>query len=156
MPTLELQVFRLISYNRNMVDKPYILNFLRKHHIGVISTISSDGSPEAAVIEVAFTDSFEIIFDTFNTYRKYANLKNNPKAAFVIGWDENITVQYEGEATELTGDGLEKYKKQYLGHNPDAQKWLAFKELVYFKVTPKWLRYRDGNQDPIEPVEISF
>lgn len=133
-----------------------ILEFIKRHHIGVVATISPKGLPEAAVVEIAINNRHEIIFDTFSTYRKYENLKSNPNVAFVIGWDENITVQYEGVATELLGDELKQYKATYLAHNPDAKKWLAFDELTYFKVSPRWIRYRDGNQDPIEPVEITF
>ena len=124
--------------------------------IGVMATVAPDGMPEAAVIEFAETEDLELIFDTFTTYRKYQNLKNNPRVAFVIGWDENITVQYEGVAEELTGENLDKYKQIYFTKNPDAQKWQKFQETTWFKIKPKWVRYRDGNVTPPTEHEISF
>ncbi len=137
-------------------NKKLILNFIKRHDIGVLATITPDGMPEAAVIEFAETDDLELIFDTFMTYRKYANIKNNQNVAFVIGWDENITVQYEGMAQELFGEELAKYKQIYFTKNPDAKKWQQFEEIVYFKIIPKWIRYRDGNTDPMDISEISF
>ncbi len=90
-----------------MDKKQFVLDFIKKHTICVLSTVTPDNQPEAAVIEFAETKNFELIFDTFNTYRKYQNLKKNPSVAVVIGWDENITVQYEGWAEELSGAELE-------------------------------------------------
>src|SRR5688572_23078061 len=89
-----------------------ILQFIKKHDIGVIATTDTV-KPEAAVIEYGETDDLELIFDTFVSSRKYQNLSQNPRVAFVIGWDDNITVQYEGEAVELNGEEVEKYKAIY-------------------------------------------
>lgn len=138
------------------MNKQKVLDFIKKHMIGVLATVTPDGLPEAAVVEFAETDEFELIFDTLTTYRKYKNLKHNSQIAFVIGWDENITVQYEGIASELKGEELVKYKKIYFKKNPDAQKWEKFKETTWFKIEPKWLRYRDGNTDPMTIFEITF
>lgn len=136
--------------------KKFVLGFIKKHNIGVLATITQDGKPEAAVIEFAETDDFELVFDTFTTYRKYKNIQYNPNVAFVIGWDENITVQYEGVTKELRGSELKKYKKIYFTKNPDAQKWQKYEEIAYFKITPTWVRYRDGNTDPATIFEIGF
>lgn len=53
--------------------------------------------------------------------RKYKNLKNNPKVAVAIGWEEKKTLQYEGEAEELEGKELEKFKEIYFKKNPSAK-----------------------------------
>lgn len=136
-------------------QKRFVLDFIKKHELCVLSTVTPEGLPEAGAIEFAETEDLELIFDTFKTYRKYKNLQNNPNVAVVIGWDENITVQYEGKATELTGEDLRKYQSLYFKKNPDAQKWLKFPEITYFKITPTWLRYRDGNTDPMTIFEIN-
>jgi len=142
---------------KNMEHKKLILDFIRKNSIGVLATVTPEGMPEAAVIEFAETDDFELIFDTFTTYRKYQNLLKNPHVAFVVGWDENITVQYEGTAKELKDpEELQKYKSIYFTKNPDAKKWEKFPETVWFKVTPRWIRYRDGNTDPLTLHELKF
>jgi len=54
-----------------MNKKQFILNFIKKHKIGVLSTVSQKNKPEAAVVEFGETNSLELIFDTFVTYRKY-------------------------------------------------------------------------------------
>jgi general stress protein 26 len=135
--------------------KKFVLDFIKKHKICVLATITPDGHPEAGVIEFGETDNLELIFDTFKTYRKYKNLKNNPDVAVVIGWDENVTIQYEGRAAELSGQELKKYQALYYAKNPDAEKWLKFPEVTFFKVIPQWLRYRDGNTDPMTIFEIN-
>jgi len=47
---------------------------MRSHKLAVISTLGADGSPQAALVGVAVTDTFQIIFDTVSTSRKHANL----------------------------------------------------------------------------------
>ena len=80
-----------------------LLPFLRKHRLGVQSTVSSSGDPQAAVVGIAVTSELEIVFDTVDTSRKCRNLRANPRIAFVIGWDQEITVQLAGIADEPTG-----------------------------------------------------
>ncbi len=99
------------------MDKKKILKeFLRKNKLAVLSTVSS-GKPQSAVLEFSETDDLEIVFDTLSTSRKYKNLKNDKNVSLVIGWDENVTVQYEGEANELSGAELEKCKNIYFEKN---------------------------------------
>lgn len=137
--------------------KSLILDFVKKHTLAVISTVSAEGLPEAAVIEYGETDNLELIFDTFDTSRKYKNLQKNNKAAIVIGWDENITVQYEGEVFEMSGEEIGKYKEAYFVKNPHAKKWENHEEIKYFKVIPRWIRYSDLNKlvhDQVPPWEF--
>lgn len=133
-----------------------ILSFIKRHKIGVIATADLKGNPEAAVVEFAETDNLELIFDTFITSRKYRNLKLNSKIAFVIGWDENKTVQYEGEAIELEGSELDVCKQIFFRRNPRAKKWDGREGIVYFKVKPKWIRYSDLAVDPWYILEVDF
>lgn len=138
-----------------MDKKQTILEFIKRHDLCVIATTDSD-KPEAAVIEYGETENLELIFDAFVSSRKYQNLTKNQKTAFVIGWDENITVQYEGEAYELKGEELNKYKEIYFKKNPRAKKWEGREGIVYFKVIPKWVRYSDLNKDPWEIFETNL
>lgn len=78
------------------MDKKQVLDFIKKHRLAVLSTVNSNNKPESAVLEFGETDDFEIIFDTFSSTRKYKNLKQNNNVSLVIGWDENITIQYGG------------------------------------------------------------
>ena len=139
-----------------MDQKKIILNFIKKHMIGVVSTVTLNNQPESAVVEFGETDNLEIIFNTLSTYRKYENLKKNNNVAFVIGWDEDITVQYEGQAFQLSGDDLEKYRKIFFKKLPHARKWEKIEGIKFFKVVPKWVRYSDLRKHPWDVFEIRF
>lgn len=144
----------LIKLKKLQLEK--LEKFIKKHKLTVISTVRPDSKPESAVIEFGQTDDLELIFDCFEKSRKFHNLKSNKNVSLVIGWDENITVQYEGEAFELAGEEAEKYKNAYWEKNPDAKKWKDAEGIRFFKVVPKWLRYSDLNQQPWEVFEISL
>jgi hypothetical protein len=55
---------------------------MAEHRYGVVSSISSTGAPQSALVGIAVTDQLEIIFDTLRSTRKYENLKG---AAGVLG-----------------------------------------------------------------------
>lgn len=139
-----------------MNKKSFVLEFIKKQELAVIATVNVEGKPEDAVIGFGQTDDFELIFGTYNSSRKYKNLKNNPQAALVIGWDENITVQYEGIASELTGGEKDKYTKIYFAKNPSAEEYSDHPDERYFKIVPKWIRYADLNKAPWEIIELKF
>ncbi len=138
-------------------NKQKILNFIKNKKLAVVSTIHGDGKPESALVSFSETENLELIFGTFNTTRKYKNLLANPWVAFVIGWDEeNVTVQYEGLAQEVTDKELEECRNLQLSKNPFSKKFAFEKEQRYFKVTPKWIRYSDLSKKPVEIFEVSF
>lgn len=139
-----------------MDHKGRILDFIKKHKLTVIATVASDSKPESAVIEFGQTDDLELIFECFDKSRKCHNLKSNNNVSFVIGWDEQITVQYEGKAFELAGEEAEKYKNIYWDKNPDAKQWKDAEGVKFFKVVPKWARYTDLNKFPWEIFEINL
>lgn len=139
-----------------MDKRKFILNFIKKNKLAVLSTVNVKNTSQSAVLEFGETDDLEIIFDTFSSARKYSNIKQNNNVSLVIGWDENITVQYEGLAKELTGDESMKYKEIYWKKNPEAKRWANKEGIVYFKVKPKWIRYSNLNKHPWEILEITF
>lgn len=138
-----------------MDNKKIILNFLKNQPLAVISTVDGN-KPESAVLEFGQNDNLELIFDTFTSSRKYKNLQNNKQVSFVIGWDENITVQYEGLAEELTGKDIKLYQELYWEKNKDAKRWEKREGITYFKVVPTWIRYSNLNKDPWDVFEITF
>ena len=137
------------------VKKRKILDVMDAHKLAVISTVAFD-KPEAALIGFKHTDNLELMFGTFVSFRKYNNIKNNPHVAFVIGWQDSKTVQYEGRAEELKGGELEEYKEKYLNKFPSARKYLTNSEERFFKVTPSWIRYTSLADQPEEVTEIKF
>ena len=106
-----------------------LLAFMRRYRLGVQASIGNDSAPQAAVVGIAITDRFEIVFDTLVSTRKLQNLRRNPRVAFVIGGvtdGEARTVQYEGIADEPSGDELDTLKAIYYAVYPDGPSRLAW------------------------------
>jgi len=127
------------------MTKTELLQFLQRQRLGVLATVSPAGEPESAVVGIAVSGQFEIVFDTLDTTRKVTNLRVNPRIAFVIGWDEEITVQLEGLADEPRGHDLHRLKEIYFGVYPDGRGRQSWKGITYFRVRPHWARYSDFN-----------
>jgi uncharacterized pyridoxamine 5'-phosphate oxidase family protein len=72
-----------------------VFRFMDSERYGVLTTATNSGQPEAALVGFAVTPDLEVIFDTVRSSRKYPNLKENPRVAFVAGCTTEITVQYE-------------------------------------------------------------
>ncbi len=139
------------------MEKEKVLNFIKGERLAVLSTVTPDNKSESAVLEFGETDNLEIIFDTFHTYRKYQNLQHNQNVSLVIGWDDEITVQYEGVARELTSEEeIKKYQQIYFAKNPKAEKFSKLPEIRYFVVEPTWIRYSNLGVEPWEVFEIKF
>ena len=138
-----------------MIDQDTVYQYLSKQRLAVISSVSESGSPESALIGVGVTPGLEIVFDTLDSSRKYKNIIQNPNVSLVIGWDNEISVQYEGIATLLT-DADEYYKEVYYDAYPDGrERALTWRGLVQFKVSPKWIRYSNFNE-PMVIEEMLF
>jgi pyridoxine/pyridoxamine 5'-phosphate oxidase len=130
--------------------------FLSERSLTVISTISTDNNPEAAVIGFGQTKDLEIVFGTDNSSRKYKNLLTNPKVAFVIGWEKTETVQYEGTARELSVEELSVVCDNYWKKNPHAEAHHKNPGQRYFIVTPTYIRYTNIGIKPWDIKEIAF
>jgi uncharacterized pyridoxamine 5'-phosphate oxidase family protein len=133
-----------------------ILRFMDSERYGVLTTTTNSGQPEAALVGFAVTPALEIIFDTVRSSRKYPNLKENPRVAFVVGCTTEITVQYEGEAEELEGAALAKYKPIYFRKFTDGPARESWAGITYFVVRPKWVRYCDYNLEKQRIEEQRF
>jgi len=139
------------------MDRPTLLEFLRRHRLAVEASVSPTVSPQAAVVGIAITDRFEIVFDTVESTRKVRNLRRNPKVAFVIGGmqeGEERTVQYEGIADEPAGAELERLKATYYQTYPDGPSRLSWPGLIYVRVRPTWIRYTDYTVVPTQIAEF--
>ena len=134
-----------------------LLSFLQGQKIAVQASVSADGAPEAAIVGIVVTDSFEIFFDCTTVSRKVANLRANPKIALVIGGTiagDERTVQLDGIADEPTGKDLSRLKKAYFKTYPDGKGREKWPDIAYMRVKPTWVRYSDYNQIP--PVIVEF
>ncbi|MGE0430662.1 MAG: pyridoxamine 5'-phosphate oxidase family protein [Planctomycetota bacterium] len=122
------------------MDRRDLLSFLRTQRLAVVSTVSSDGAPQSAVVGIAITDHLEIVFDTLGSSRKARNLRADPRIAVVIGWDQT-TVQIDGIADEPTGAERERILAAYFVPYPDGRDRLAWPGITHFRVRPTWARY---------------
>lgn len=102
----------LQCYNLFVDKKKIILEFIKKEKLAVLATVG-ETVPESSVLEFGETDNLEIILDMFTASRKYKNMKANPNVSLVIGWDEDITIQYEGIAEELSGKEKTQHQEIY-------------------------------------------
>ena len=137
--------------------KDLIYQFIKQQSLGVVTTVNKVNQPEGALVGIAISVNLEIIFDTVQKSRKYRNILNNSKVAFVIGWENETTVQFEGIAEVLGDDNeSENLKEIYFRAFPDgrerAETWPG---LVHIKVTPHWLRYSNFNE-PAVIQELDF
>ena len=122
-----------------------IYDFMNAERLGVLTTAANSGQPQAALMGFAVAPELELIFDTVRSSRKYPNLKQNPRLAWVVGCTTEVTFQYEGEAEELEGAALTKYKPAYFQKFTDGPARENWAGMTYFVVRPKWVRYCDYN-----------
>ncbi len=136
-----------------------LLKFLRQHTLAVQATVSPTSTPQAAVIGFVIADDFEIFFDSAGANRKVGNLRSNPAIAFVIGGlvqGDERTAQYEGIIDEPIGSELTRLQEFYFARFPDGRERQRWPGIVYFRARPKWIRYSDYNQNPLQVVEFNF
>jgi uncharacterized pyridoxamine 5'-phosphate oxidase family protein len=138
------------------MNKEGLLRFLENCLLGVLSTLGRDGAPQSALVGTAVTPRLEIIFDTVANSRKFANIARDPRVAFVIGWQEEITVQYEGIARQISSSEIGPYHEIYFRKFPDGPARLKWEGITYYVVAPRWIRYSDYNQSPPEIVQFNF
>ena len=139
------------------MTKDFLYDFIRQHKFGVLSTVSPVNIPQSAYVGIAITSDFKIIFDTIADTRKYKNLLLNPNISFVIGWDNEQTVQYEGIARIPNPNELDNLLQTYFAIFPEKNvRNENLRNIEYFCVEPKWIRYSNLNEDSREIEEIEF
>jgi general stress protein 26 len=134
-----------------------LLAFMRSERFVAQASVSSDYAPQAAVVGIAVSDDFEIVFDTLHNSRKATNLRANPSIAFVIGGlhdSDTRTIQYEGIADTPTGDELVRVREIYFKVFPDGRERLTWPGITHVRVRPTWVRY--SNYGPTPPLILEF
>ena len=135
-----------------------LLEFMRTQRLAVEASCAPERCVQAALVGIAVTDAFEIVFDTLDTTRKARNLRASPRAAFVLGgWvdGQERTVQFEGIADEPAGAELERIREVYFGVWPDGPARASWPGITYFRVRPTWIRFSDFNCTPPQISEFS-
>jgi len=133
-----------------------LYDFITRSKYGVLGTIGENGNPQSALVGIAVTEDLEIVFDTIKSSRKYLNLIAKPACSFAIGWADERTVQYEGEARELSGAELARYQEPYFQAWPKCRAHMSWPGIVYVVVRPRWIRYSGYDQNPPVIQEFTF
>ncbi len=133
-----------------------LVAFVRQHRLAVVATAAVDGRPSAALVGIAVSDDFELVFDTDEATHKAANLRANPKVALVVGWEGERTLQIDGLADEPTGSERERLRQVYFDAFPDGRDRLTWPGIAYVRVTPTRARYSDLNTRPPTLVALDF
>jgi pyridoxine/pyridoxamine 5'-phosphate oxidase len=133
-----------------------LIAFLRRHRLAVVAYSGSAGAPQAAVVGMAVTDELELVFDTLGSTRKAENLRRDGRAAVVMGWDDEQTVQLEGVADEPAGETLERLQRSYFLAFPDGPQRLRWPGITYFRIRPTWVRFSDFRPGSARIVELDL
>src|SRR5688572_24217742 len=131
---------------------------MRQELYAVQASVSTHGTPQAAIVGIVVTDELEVFFDTLNTSRKTINLRQNSAVAMVIGpvaSGSARTVQLEGMADEPSGVDLERLLELYFARFPDGRERRQWPGITYWRVKPTWLRYSDFSVDPPDISEFT-
>jgi len=135
-----------------------LLAFLRSHRHATQASVSAAGNPQAAIVGIAVSDQFEIVFDTLESTRKASNLIRDARIAFVVG-DHSATarqcVQYEGIAERPVGAELAAAQALYFQYFPDGRDRLGWPGIIHLLVRPRWIRFSDYTTDPPLIVELT-
>jgi pyridoxine/pyridoxamine 5'-phosphate oxidase len=145
-----------------MITRKELIEFMRANPLATVATVSQEGAPSAALVGVAVSDRFELMFDTVSTSRKFQNVQREPRVAVVFGaaggyksgsHDER-TVQYEGIADVPSGEELERVRETiYFKQFPDGRERMKWPHIAYVRMRPVWMRYSNYNVNPPEIAE---
>jgi len=81
------------------------------------------------------------VFDCLASSRKAVNFVRRPAAALVVGWDDDISIQIEGDARRPQDDDLANAKAAYFREWPDGRARENWPDIAYIVVKPRWVRY---------------
>lgn len=132
-----------------------VLAFLNRHRLAVIATVNADGTPEAALVNIAVSPQLEIVFETTNATRKYANLSRDPAAALVVGWHDDQSLQLNGVVDEPSGRAQDRIKALFVERYPAMASHQVWPGNHYFRFMPSWCRL-SNYQPPRRIVELEL
>ena len=136
------------------MDKPNLIQILKKEQIAVLSTSDSDGNPHGSTIFFIHDNDLNFLFFFFFNTRKYENITANKRGALtVIFSNQQKTVQAEGIIKEVPR-GAEEYHNAILQMSEKNAKqggisWppplskMPEADIVIYKMVVDWLRYSD-------------
>ncbi|MBT2518252.1 pyridoxamine 5'-phosphate oxidase family protein [Streptomyces sp. ISL-90] len=136
------------------MEQREMIEYVRRQRSGVISTLGSDGGPQAAFVTIAVTDRGEFVFDAKPDSRKVANLRRDPRIAVVVGGADGTTLQCQGVADFPQSEELERCSAAYVEAFPEFAQSLRDGTVVVLQVRLDWARYGDYREQVPAVVEV--
>lgn len=124
------------------MDGTQLIEYVRSQRDGVVSTVGTDGAPQAAFLSITATDRGELVFDARPDSRKVANIRRDPRVAVVVGGRDGTTLQCQGVADLPRGDELARCAAAYVRTFPEFAQSLG-DGVVVIRVRLDWARYGD-------------
>jgi len=128
------------------VEIPEALDFLRRHHNGVLATTRADGRPQMSPVNATVDGAGRVVISSRETAYKVRQLRTTPYAAY-CGFTERFYgdwVQVEGPVEILTlpeaMEPLVDYYRSISGEHPDWADYRAAMERdqrVLIAITPE-------------------
>jgi hypothetical protein len=131
-----------------------LFDFISRHGLAVMATCAPGQRPECALVAYAARGG-DLVVVTSADSRKYANLRQNPRVALVIGLEGPSTLQYEGEATEPAGEEARALGALVLARHPTTAVFLSA-DARTIVVRPGWMRLTEYTRVPPGVVEVRF
>jgi len=126
-----------------MLDR--VIEFLSRQRYAVVSTVGAFGAPESALVGIAWWRPLaglpELMFDTISSSRKAKNIARDPRCSLVLGWEDETTIQLEGDGRRVEGTELQRAKLDYFDIWPQCRAHESWSDVAYFSIRPRWLRY---------------
>jgi general stress protein 26 len=78
------------------MDLEGLVQYVRSQPDAVISSLTPDGAPQSAYLDMTATDLGELVFNAREASRKIANIRTDPRVSVVVGGRDGTTLQCEG------------------------------------------------------------
>lgn len=139
------------------MTKSELLLYMRRHRLAVAGSIAPDGRPQAALVGIATTDAFDVVFDTVSDSRKHRNLLGNPLASVTFSGPGEQTLQFEGVALPVSMGAPKDqlHLAAYYAAWPECVEHRSWPKIAYWRIEPRWARYSDYDRGPLI-VEFGF
>jgi general stress protein 26 len=135
-------------------DRASVAAFARQERLVVVSTVTPEGHPEAALVDIGADDEGTFFFTAHNVARKLDNLRATPKAAMVIGTTGDVSLQLEGHAHVAEGEEKAHLVEALMAHYPNSVAERPDFEMV--AIRPTWVRLYDASTKPPTVVEAAW
>ncbi len=122
-----------------------VLDFLKKEHVSVLTTLLADGIPHSASMHFSMRDDpLEFVFFTKEVSRKCKHFKIGKKysAALVVGFDETKMIEFQAEGSirkanaKESKNGVKTFASKFKGATLDS-------DHIVLVFKPTWWRYTE-------------